>query len=113
MTNLESDFYTQLQAAGLPLPIREYHAIDGRKYRWDFAWPDKRLLVELQGGTWSRTRTGHSTGSGIRRDCEKHNLAVLNGWKCLSFTADMVQDGSALQATEKAIAVDKPCKEPK
>lgn len=97
MSHLEDTLWNQIHLAKLPVPEREYQAIPGRRFRWDFAWPteqDGALLVEVQGGTWN---TGaHGRGSGISRDCEKLNLATLNGWKILQFTSDQIRDGKAL-----------------
>jgi very-short-patch-repair endonuclease len=102
MSVLEEEFAWQLSTI-LINPDREYRAIEGRKFRYDFAIPSKRLLIEIQGGTWSASTMAHNSGSGIRRDCEKLNLAQLAGWRVLHFTADMVHDGSALAIVEKMI----------
>lgn len=91
---LNNLFDAQLREGGLELD-REYKAVPTRRFLWDFAAPDIALLIEIQGGTWSRYRSGHSTGSGIRRDAEKNNLAVLYGWSVLYFTSDMIRLGSA------------------
>jgi very-short-patch-repair endonuclease len=102
--DVEDEFLFQIRAIGLSLPIREYRAIPLRRYRWDFAWPEERfkLLVEIQGSTW-RPNTGHTSGTGIARDYEKHNLAVLAGWRVLFFTTQDVRDGSALTVLEKTL----------
>jgi hypothetical protein len=50
-------------------------------------------------------KTGHTSGDGVRRDCEKNNLAVLAGYKVLYFTSDMVRDGEALATVEKMLEV--------
>lgn len=84
----------QIRMAGLPDPVREFKAILGRRFRWDFAWPEHKLLVEVQGGIWQRG--GHSTGKGITRDAEKLNLASLAGYRSLAFTADQIRGGQAL-----------------
>lgn len=55
----------------------------------DFAWPDARVAVEIQGATW--VKGGHSTGKGIARDAAKSNLAQLSGWILLALTAEMIQ----------------------
>lgn len=100
MTTLEDVMSTKLTEAGIPHQ-REVQAVAGRRYRWDFKVGD--YLVEIQGGTWSRKRTGHSTGAGIRRDAEKANAAVLAGYKVLFFTSDMVHDGTALHVITEAL----------
>lgn len=105
MTNpLEEMFALQVRLAGLPEPVREFMAIPGRRYRWDFAWPDSFVLVELNGGTYARM--GHSTGTGIARDYEKSNLAVLAGWKVFAFDRRMVEGGAALAVVSKALEVE-------
>ena len=98
---LEDLFALQVKLEGLPEPVREFMAIPGRRYRWDFAWPDKRVLVEINGGTYAHM--GHSTGSGIARDYEKANLAVLQGWRVLSFDGKAVKDGTAVEVIRKAL----------
>lgn len=103
MSALEEMFALQCEQAGLPTPLREYAAVPGRRYRWDFAWADARVLVEINGGTYARM--GHSTGSGIARDYEKSNLAMLAGWRTFVFDRRMVEAGTALDVTAKALGI--------
>lgn len=98
---LEAELALQIKALGLPEPIREYQAIKGRKFRFDFAWLEHRLLVEVNGGTY--TKCAHSTGRGIARDYEKANLATLDGWRVLSFDGKAVKDGTAVEVIRKAL----------
>lgn len=103
---LEVSLLQQIHSAGLPEPETEYRAISGRRFRWDGAYPYHKVLYEVQGGIWSGRygkQSGHSSGAGISRDCEKNNLAVLAGWKVLYFTGEMIKDGSALQTLEKVL----------
>lgn len=98
---LEDLFAFQLDSAGLTGYVREYHAIPGRRFRFDFAWRKERLLVEINGGTYSGG--AHGRGVGINRDYEKGNLAVLNGWKVLSFDTKQVKSGEALEVVERLL----------
>lgn len=93
------DLAMDFLAAGLT-PEREYKFLPDRKFRFDFAFPEQKVAVEVDGGTWSGGR--HTSGLGFRNDCIKTNLAVLNGWRVLRFTADMVRDG-ALAVVEEAL----------
>lgn len=93
----------QIRALELPVPEREFRAIPTRKFRWDFAWPEHKLLVEVNGGTWGKG--GHSTGAGIARDYEKNNLANLAGYRCLIFTGAMVESGEAVDMIAKCLEV--------
>ena len=101
MSALEEEFAWQLSTI-LVNPAREYKAIEGRRFRWDFAIPERRVLIEIQGSTWV-ANTGHTSGRGVRRDCEKLNLATEAGWRVLHFTGDMVRDGEALATVERII----------
>jgi len=102
-SELEDQFAYQLDALGLTGYLREYPAIKGRKYRFDFCFKDARLLIEINGGTF--TKGAHSTGTGIRRDYEKNNLAQLAGWRCLMFDGEMVRSGEAVEIVRKALQV--------
>ena len=77
-----------LLAADYPQPVREYRFHPTRKWRFDFAWPEARIAVEVEGGTWERGR--HTRGAGYAGDCAKYNAAVLGGWRVLRFTSDML-----------------------
>ena len=101
---LEQALAFQIRAAGLPEPRREYQAIPGRRYRWDFAWPLPgwdALLVEVHGGIWKPG--GHSSGKGITRDCEKLTLATLAGWRCIAVTKEHIESGQALKWIQQAL----------
>ena len=105
-SQLEAELALQIKALGLPEPIREYQAIKGRKFRFDFAWldPEDRLLVEVNGGTY--TQGAHSTGQGIARDYEKCNLATLAGWRVLSFDGKAVKSGEAVEVIRQALEAE-------
>lgn len=98
----EETLALHIRAAKLPTPEREYHFAPGRKYRADFAYPDAKLLIEVEGGTWINGR--HNRGIGFERDCEKYNLAALLGFRVVRFTTTMVSDGSAVRALERLLA---------
>lgn len=90
-SDLEETFlyYVKLLTS-LPPPVRQFAAIPGRKFRFDFAWPVKRLLVEIQGGIW--TQGGHSRGAGMKRDHEKANMAAALGYRVMYFNSDFADD---------------------
>jgi len=98
---LELDLLFQMRAVELPQPEFEYQFAEGRKWRFDFAWLDQMIAVEVEGGTW--VRGSHTRGVRFEKDCEKYNTAALLGWKVLRFTTDMVTDGRALAAIEQAL----------
>ena len=50
------------------------------------------VAIELQGGIWKRTPSGHNTGAGLSRDYEKTNLAQAQGWVCFQLSFEMIND---------------------
>lgn len=108
-TPLEEDFQKQCEDLGIPPEAKQYRAIAHRRFPWDFAWPSKGILVEIQGGVFFRGKSGHTSGVGVRRDTIKNNLAVLYGFRPFQFTTDMVRNGKAarfLQAVLSATPLD-------
>ena len=97
-SKLEDELASQLKMAGIKF-IRELAPIPGRRFRYDFAMHN--LLVEVQGGIWGHM--GHSTGTGITRDCEKLNLAVIEGWRVLHVTAEQIKNGQALHWIQRCL----------
>lgn len=91
-----------ISAVGLPPPIREYRFAPPRRWRFDYCWPDRRIALEIEGGTWNGGR--HVRGKGYERDCQKYNAATLAGWTVLRVTTPMVRDGRALALLEQALS---------
>lgn len=104
--NVPRLFGSMLMAACVPQPIYELRFAPPRRWRFDFAWPEHMLAVEIEGGTWSGGR--HTRGKGYANDCRKYNAAVLLGWRVLRFTTEMVANGSALAAIEEALGRGEP-----
>ena len=101
MSHLEEALALQIRAAELPEPEREFRFHPTRRFRFDFAWPDKMVAVEAEGGVWSRGR--HTRGSGFVKDCEKYNTATLAGWRVFRFPACAINDGSAIDMIVQAL----------
>lgn len=116
MSQLEQQLLFEILALGLPHPRLEYRfarEVVGEKpglrdrlqaaglkdWRFDFAWPDKKLAVEVEGGSWTGGR--HTRGKGFSDDCQKYAEAVLLGWKVLRFTSDQIDSGYAGGAIER------------
>jgi len=94
--DLEDIFYFQVQKSNLPTPNREYaFSPDGRRWRFDFAWPELKVAVEIEGGTWTQGR--HTRGQGFEDDCVKHNTALMEGWKVLRFPARWVKNWKGVE----------------
>ena len=94
-------FDRQVQLAGLPKPVAEFRFHPSRKWRFDWAWPDKSIAVEVDGATWTAGR--HTRGAGVEEDCEKFAEALLAGWRVLRVTTHQVNDGRALGWIERLL----------
>ena len=105
MSDLEDLLAQQMQFVGLPTPEREYRFAPPRRYRADFAYPERKILVEVQGGIY--TRGAHSRGIGLERDYEKLNLAQLLGYKVFQFSRKMIESGEAISILEKSLKENK------
>jgi hypothetical protein len=79
-------------AEGWPAPIHECRFAPPRLWRFDLAWPEARLAVEIQGGIFTRGR--HVRGASLLREWEKLNTAALMGWAVLLVSTDQVTDGT-------------------
>jgi very-short-patch-repair endonuclease len=66
----------------------------GRKNRADFAWPEYRLALEIDGGIF--IGKGHGSAVGIWKDQEKGNLYAFLRWHLLRITPDDIQSGYAV-----------------
>lgn len=93
--------------AGIPEPRSKSHK-DGelrfcppRRWRFDYAWEDHKIAVEMQGGLWTRGR--HSGGTGQVNDMEKFNAAVMCGWRVLQFTPEQVRKGDPISFVKTLI----------
>lgn len=87
------DMFYQLLRQLSPQWTEEYRFHPERKWRMDFARPDIRLAIEVDGGVWTGGR--HSGGAGQVADMEKGNAAVMLGWQTLHFTPQQVKNGEA------------------
>lgn len=91
----------QIKAAKLPVPVREFRFHETRKWRFDFAWPEHLISLEIDGATWTGGR--HTRGSGYEADAEKLNEAAVLGWRVFRATRGMVKSGYALRLLESVL----------
>lgn len=82
-------YYWRALAPDAPEPTPEYRFAPPRRWRFDYAWPDARVAVELEGGVHSGGR--HVRGAGFERDAEKYNAAAASGWRVLRYTGGMLK----------------------
>ena len=103
-SQLELLLLNRLDQAGLPLGETQVYGIPGRLFKFDRAWKEQRVAVNVQGAIY--VRGGHSTGVGIERDCEVACLAALSGWRYLPVTRKQIESGKAIEWIARALGVD-------
>jgi very-short-patch-repair endonuclease len=64
-------------------PVKEYRFYPERRWRIDYAWPDIKLAVELEGGVFIYGR--HTRPTGFVKDMEKYNMLTQCGWRLLRY----------------------------
>lgn len=83
------------------MPLREFQFNVHRRWRFDFAFPESYIAVEIEGGHFTGGR--HGRGTGFEKDCEKYNSAALLGWRVLRYTTGMVYAGTAIDEVLQAL----------
>jgi hypothetical protein len=64
--------------------VTEYRFHPTRKWRFDYAIPERKIAIEYNGIMSAKSR--HTTVIGYSNDLEKINQAQLLGWKVLQYT---------------------------
>jgi hypothetical protein len=90
-----------LRSVGLAPFRTEYQFHDLRLWRLDYAWPDKLVAVEVEGGAFVRGGGGHNRGRGFLEDMEKYNAACMLGWRVFRYPPEML--AAAVADIERAI----------
>lgn len=81
----QTDAFTQLVKSELGLHcVKEFRFHPVRLWRFDYAIPDHKVAIEIDGGLWTYGR--HNRASGYIADMEKMNAAASLGWIVLKFT---------------------------
>lgn len=96
-SKLEQRFVQQLAEAGITGYVRNFFPVLGRDWELDFAWPDKRCAVEIDG-------MAHRTKGRFKGDMEKHATLMLAGWRVLRVCGDDVRHGRAIEWTKQLLA---------
>lgn len=96
-SKIERRFAQQLFDAGLSGYQRNYFFLAERDFELDFAWPDRRTAIEVQG-------MAHRIKGKFIRDIEKRALAILAGWRVLEVDGKSIRDGRAIEWTKRLLA---------
>jgi very-short-patch-repair endonuclease len=70
---------------------REYCFYPGRRFRFDFAWLQSKVAIEVHGNNQ------HGRYNRLNADSEKNNLAVFSGWALLVITTEQLKNASVVE----------------
>ncbi len=65
---------------------KEYRFNDKRKFKFDFCLPTQKIGIEYEGLHSDKSR--HTQINGYSNDVIKYNLALIDGWRVLRYTAN-------------------------
>lgn len=89
--SLKAAFETEWHRLQGPELIPEFKFDLERRFRFDYlGW--NLVAIELEGGTWQKGPSGHTTGKGYTKDCIKYNLAQTLGYRVFRLTSNMLED---------------------
>ena len=103
---MKLDFSTQIKLAGLPMPQAEFRFHPTRRWLADWAWPEHKLIVEIEGGIFGNQKNGQKNGwhqsiSGMLDDMAKYNQMTMLGYWLLRFVPSGIENGKALYLVEE------------
>lgn len=104
--SLNGKFEDLWNAAGGPRLTPEYRFHPKRKFRFDFALPDRMIAIELEGTVYQGNGGRHQTKKGMDADCEKYFLATVEcGWTVVRLTRKLItpETVAALLAWDRII----------
>lgn len=84
--------------------VKEFKFHPVRKWRFDYALPEHKIALEVEGGVWTGGR--HTSPKGFLGDMEKYNTATLMGWRVLRTTPDELLKRKTLEMIKTAISGD-------
>ena len=112
------DLFCRLVKTDLGLDcVRELRFDSVRRWRFDYALPEVKIAIEVEGGVFKeRSYTGkdglihttiggrHTSGVGFLKDMEKYNTATSLGWRLLRVTPDTLITTATFDLIRKTLA---------
>lgn len=86
--------------AGFGIRIR-LNEMGLKDWRADFAIPEHKLLIEIEGGGWTGGR--HTRGKGFEDDLQKYDAAMRLGYMVYRCSPAMVSSGKAIETIMKIL----------
>ena len=97
-----TDIFTVICKTDLKVEcVKEYKFHPKRRWRFDYAIPEHKIALEVEGGVWTGGR--HIRAQGFLGDMEKYNTATLMGWRVFRTTPDDLLKMVTLNMVKQAI----------
>lgn len=101
---LELKVSRQLSMANIPPWETQLRFKPPRLWRFDFAWPEHMVALEVNGGTFMSGKNKHTNGARLHGEYEKLNAAQTLGWVVLQCDAKHVSKGEVVTFVFDALA---------
>lgn len=96
-STIEATFELGIRALKFPPWERNLVFLEGRKFEIDFAWPQWKVGIEIDGHV-------HRIQERFNSDIEKHALALLAGWTIMRIGGRDIRSGRAFTWAEQLLA---------
>lgn len=103
-------FPKMVQGLGIEVPVSEHKFHPVRKWRFDFAWPEAKVALEVEGGFFMKGGGRHQRGAGARADMEKYNEAACMGWRILRIMPEQLYRSETFSQIRRCLTSPKPNK---
>lgn len=97
-------FLQLLQLYQVPAPLAEHRFHETRRWRFDYAWVEQRLALEVEGGAFSAGR--HIRPEGFLADCEKYSEAAALGWRILRVPPSALATLPTIRLIQRALGLE-------
>jgi len=81
--------------------VKEYRFHPTRKWRFDYAFVEHKIAIEVDGGVWINGR--HNRAAGYVKDLEKFNAAAAMGWVVIKYTPEQLYRSATFDLIKETI----------
>lgn len=100
------DIFVKFAEAQLGVePVKEHLFHPTRKWRFDYAFLDSKIALEVEGGVHTGGR--HIRPRGFLNDMEKYNTAATMGWRVLRTTPNGLRTFKTIEMIKEAMEYGK------
>ena len=102
MTRVEAGAVLEMHLRGLNIEYeREYRFHETRRWRFDFAFPQYKIALEIEGLGPRGSVGAHQRTKGFKKDLEKYDAAARLGWNVYRCSTEMARSGHAALTIEE------------